>query len=98
MSTPVTSQTANPAPKKSLRVLYADDMKELRQLLEVVLGPLWVWLADGERPATATLAGGAVVVVAVAIQATAGDATVPRRASRRLRKDVGMEITEHPPL
>jgi two-component system chemotaxis response regulator CheY len=37
MSTPVTSQTA-PAPKKSLRVLYADDMKELRQLLEVVLG------------------------------------------------------------
>src|SRR5262245_24697345 len=38
MSTPVTSQTANPAPKKSLRVLYADDMRELRQLLEVVLG------------------------------------------------------------
>jgi len=38
MSTPVASQTANPAPKKSLRVLYADDMKELRQLLEVVLG------------------------------------------------------------
>jgi two-component system chemotaxis response regulator CheY len=25
-------------PKKSLRVLYADDMRELRQLLEVVLG------------------------------------------------------------
>ena len=38
MSTPVTSQAASPAPKKSLRVLYADDMKELRQLLEVVLG------------------------------------------------------------
>lgn len=38
MSTPVTTQTANTAPKKSLRVLYADDMKELRQLLEVVLG------------------------------------------------------------
>ena len=38
MSTPVTSQAANPAPKKSLRVLYADDMRELRQLLEVVLG------------------------------------------------------------
>jgi CheY-like chemotaxis protein len=43
MSNPVTSQTANPAPKKSLRVLYADDMKELRQLLEVVLG------RDGHR-------------------------------------------------
>ena len=29
---------SNPPTKKSLRVLYADDMKELRQLLEVVLG------------------------------------------------------------
>jgi CheY-like chemotaxis protein len=38
MSTPVTSPTASATPKKSLRVLYADDMKELRQLLEVVLG------------------------------------------------------------
>jgi two-component system chemotaxis response regulator CheY len=37
MSTPVTTQTISPAQKKSLRVLYADDMKELRQLLEVVL-------------------------------------------------------------
>jgi drug/metabolite transporter (DMT)-like permease len=38
-------------------------------LLEVVLGPLWVWLALGERPANATLVGGAIVVVAVALQA-----------------------------
>lgn len=29
---------SNPPTKKSLRVLYADDMRELRQLLEVVLG------------------------------------------------------------
>lgn len=29
---------SNPTTKKSLRVLYADDMRELRQLLEVVLG------------------------------------------------------------
>ncbi len=43
MSTPVTSKAANPAPKKSLRVLYADDMRELRQLLEVVLS------RDGHR-------------------------------------------------
>ncbi len=35
MSTPVAS---NPPTKKSLRVLYADDMRELRQLLEIVLG------------------------------------------------------------
>ncbi len=33
------STTSNPAkPRKSLRVLYADDMRELRQLLEIVLG------------------------------------------------------------
>jgi len=38
-------------------------------LLEVVLGPLWVWLAIDERPSTATLVGGAVVVAAVIIQA-----------------------------
>jgi drug/metabolite transporter (DMT)-like permease len=37
-------------------------------LLEVVLGPLWVWLALSERPSTTTLAGGAVVVAAVVVQ------------------------------
>ncbi len=41
----------------------------LISLLEVILGPLWVWIALSERPATATLAGGIVVVVAVAILA-----------------------------
>jgi drug/metabolite transporter (DMT)-like permease len=38
-------------------------------LLEIVLGPLWVWLALSERPSTTTLLGGAVVVAAVALQA-----------------------------
>ncbi len=38
-------------------------------LLEVVLGPLWVWLAYGERPAVTTVAGGLVVVAAVVVQA-----------------------------
>jgi drug/metabolite transporter (DMT)-like permease len=42
----------------------------LISLLEVVLGPLWVWLALGERPSGATVVGGAVVVVAVVIQAS----------------------------
>jgi drug/metabolite transporter (DMT)-like permease len=37
-------------------------------LLEVVLGPLWVWLAVGETPDAATLVGGAVVIVAILIQ------------------------------
>ncbi|MBN1529279.1 MAG: DMT family transporter [Thermoleophilaceae bacterium] len=41
-------------------------------LLEVVLGPLWVWLALDERPSTLTLAGGAVVITAIVIQTRAG--------------------------
>jgi drug/metabolite transporter (DMT)-like permease len=39
-------------------------------LLEIVLGPLWVWIALGEQPSATTLAGGAVVLAAVVIQAT----------------------------
>jgi drug/metabolite transporter (DMT)-like permease len=31
-------------------------------LLELVLGPLWVWLVDGEKPGDLTLLGGVVVV------------------------------------
>ena len=38
-------------------------------LLEVVLGPLWVWLALSEQPSRATLLGGGVVIAAVALQA-----------------------------
>jgi drug/metabolite transporter (DMT)-like permease len=45
-------------------------------LLEVVLGPVWVWMAIDERPSTATLLGGAVVIAAVVIQARGG---APRR-------------------
>jgi drug/metabolite transporter (DMT)-like permease len=37
-------------------------------LLEIVLGPLWVWLALDERPSTLTLVGGAIVVIAIVIQ------------------------------
>ena len=47
-------------------------------LLEVVLGPLWVWLAYEERPSLATFVGGLVVVGAVVVQAT-GDVLVSRR-------------------
>jgi drug/metabolite transporter (DMT)-like permease len=46
-------------------------------LLEVVLGPLWVWLALSERPSGSTLLGGAVVIAAVALQA--GDAPTTER-------------------
>jgi drug/metabolite transporter (DMT)-like permease len=37
-------------------------------LLEIVLGPLWVWIALSERPGTSTLVGGAIVIGAVVIQ------------------------------
>ncbi|MEA2312899.1 MAG: hypothetical protein QOE28_2867 [Solirubrobacteraceae bacterium] len=45
-------------------------------LLEVVLGPLWVWLALNERPSTLTLIGGAIVIVAIVLQTRAA----PREA------------------
>jgi drug/metabolite transporter (DMT)-like permease len=40
-------------------------------LLEVVLGPLWVWMFLSEKPSTATLIGGSIVLVAVAFEARA---------------------------
>lgn len=46
-------------------------------LLEVVLGPLWVWIAVGEDPGRAALVGGAVVVAAVASTAVAGRRVAP---------------------
>ncbi len=53
-------------------------------LLEIVLGPLWVWIVLSEQPSAATLAGGAIVLGAVAIQVRAevrrpqpADAAVP---------------------
>jgi drug/metabolite transporter (DMT)-like permease len=37
-------------------------------LLEVILGPIWVWLVLSERPDTATLVGGAIIMLAVVVQ------------------------------
>lgn len=63
----------------------------LISLLEVVLGPMWVWLAMGERPGAATFAGGAIVVAAVIVQAR------DRPAPRRLAEARAAEA-EHPPI
>ena len=41
----------------------------LLSLMEVVLGPVWVWLSVGEVPAALTLVGGAIVLGAIAVQA-----------------------------
>ena len=55
-------------------------------LLEIVLGPIWVWLAYSERPSATTLVGGVIVAAAVVVQATGGRAPpvpepVPRPAA-----------------
>jgi drug/metabolite transporter (DMT)-like permease len=44
-------------------------------LLEVVLGPLWVWIFVSERPSPAILIGGAIVVMGVLLQASGEPAT-----------------------
>jgi drug/metabolite transporter (DMT)-like permease len=49
-------------------------------MLEVVLGPLWVWLVLDERPGTATLAGGALILAAL-LANTLVDLVSPRRRS-----------------
>ena len=46
-------------------------------LLEVVLGPLWVWLALSERPGSITLVGGAIVVAAIVYQTRGAPRTAP---------------------
>ncbi len=57
-------------------------------MLEVVLGPFWVWLAYSEEPGAATLLGGVIVLIAVVVQTTetslsvvAGDSAVLNSAA-----------------
>jgi drug/metabolite transporter (DMT)-like permease len=51
------------------RLLPASEVA-LITLLEVVLGPLWVWISISEKPAATAIAGGCVVILAVLLQAT----------------------------
>jgi drug/metabolite transporter (DMT)-like permease len=44
----------------------------LLSMSELVLAPLWVWLAVGEVPSAFTLTGGAIVMTAIAFQALSG--------------------------
>jgi len=41
-------------------------------LLEVVLGPIWVWIGVGEAPSASTLQGGALVLFALLLNELAG--------------------------
>jgi len=44
----------------------------LLSMSELVLAPLWVWLAVDEVPSVYTLAGGAILMTAIAFQALSG--------------------------
>ncbi|MGH7353884.1 MAG: DMT family transporter [Candidatus Rokuibacteriota bacterium] len=48
-------------------------------MLETVLGPLWVWLVLSERPGTATLTGGALILTALVANTLAGATLGPRQ-------------------
>ncbi len=49
-------------------------------MLEIVLGPLWVWLVLRERPDAASVAGGALILAALFAN-TVIDLVRPRRAT-----------------
>ncbi len=72
--------------------LIAAAQVALISLLEIVLGPFWVWLAVGERPGVTTVIGGAIVVAAVVLQAR--EPTATRRSAPA---PVATVDPEHPP-
>ena len=49
----------------------------LLSLTEVVLAPIWVWLAMGEAPSVPTLVGGAIVFAAITGRALSGMRRTP---------------------
>ena len=53
-------------------------------MLETVLGPIWVWLVLNERPAAATLVGGALILAAL-LANTLLERAVIRGTARRCR-------------
>jgi drug/metabolite transporter (DMT)-like permease len=58
------------------RALTAPEIA-LLGLLEVVLGPLWVWLGAGEEPGQATLLGGTIVLAALVMNEIAAFKRAP---------------------
>ena len=72
------------------RLVPAADAALISQL-ENVLGPLWVWLAGIEHPSAPTIAGGVIVIGAVALQITQGSrsAVKPQPAADELVGDFG---------
>jgi len=61
----------------------------LLAMLEVILGPLWVWLALGERPTALALAGGVLVIGALLGNTVASFGLRPDAGPRRVAKTGG---------
>ncbi len=70
------------------RVLPAAEAT-LLSLIEVMLAPVWVWLFLGETASTATFIGGAILLVAVMMNALAGARRQTRVAKELVPKDLG---------
>lgn len=49
----------------------------LISLLEIVLGPLWVWIFLAERPAVSTIVGGVIILLSVVVQTWPQPAPAP---------------------
>jgi drug/metabolite transporter (DMT)-like permease len=71
------------------RLISAANVALISQL-ENVLGPLWVWLAGIEHPSAPTIAGGFIVIAAVALEVTWGrnSASGLRRQSDDVLRDL----------
>ena len=54
-------------------------------LLEVILAPIWVWLAFDEVPAPLSLDGGAVVLAALIVHSVSVSAAASRQSAWRSR-------------
>jgi drug/metabolite transporter (DMT)-like permease len=68
------------------RALAAPEIA-LLGLLEVLLGPLWVWLGAAETPARSTLVGGAIVLGALALNELAAFRLHEQRGEQRGEPD-----------
>ena len=70
----------------------------LFMLLETVLGPVWVWLGTGEAPTPRMLAGGAIVIAALALYLRHGarQRAKSRAAPLGARRSEGLEGTPPP--
>lgn len=65
---------------RAVRHLAAHEVA-LLALLEVVLGPVWVWIGAGEAMPAATIQGGLVVLAALALDAISRPAAAAKRAA-----------------